>query len=58
MHSKVAKTFLYLLIAGCLTIGFFVLINHATRAATGIPSIINYQGKLLDSNGAAVADGT
>ncbi|PIS05317.1 MAG: hypothetical protein COT81_01805, partial [Candidatus Buchananbacteria bacterium CG10_big_fil_rev_8_21_14_0_10_42_9] len=36
----------------------FVFFVAYSDSATGIPSSINYQGKLLDSSGVAVADGT
>lgn len=45
-------------LAGVLVAGIFVLQNHPAHAATGINKQLNYQARLLNSQGAVVPDGT
>jgi hypothetical protein len=55
-HAKLNRLVLY---GGLLVVGLFAFILHSspTEAAAGINQTINFQGRLLNSQGATVPDG-
>jgi hypothetical protein len=55
-NAKIKRLFLY---GGLLVVGLFAFIftSSPTEAATGINQTINFQGRLLNSQGATVDDG-